>query len=81
MSDFPAGGETGGEWHLWVYFGDWVLREGDQVLATNWDDYPIIDTAIERFDGRRVYGVRVDPEDVASRAVQAPGDWSRLSYC
>jgi len=28
-----------GEWHLWVYFGDWTLREGRRVLATTWDEW------------------------------------------
>ncbi len=58
----PGPNRERGEWHLWVYFGDWTLREGGRVLATTWDDYPVIDTGIERFTGKRLDGVRIDAD-------------------
>jgi hypothetical protein len=54
-------GRDHGEWHLWVYFGDWTLSGPDGVLATDTDDKDIIDRAVARFGDKRLVSARVDP--------------------
>jgi hypothetical protein len=55
-----------GEWHLWVYFGDWKLRDEAVVLATHDDDYALIDRAVARFAGKRLQDVAVSSDLLAS---------------
>lgn len=49
-----------GEWHLWIYFGDWTLSEPDKVLATDSDDHAVIEAAAGRFAGSRLVNVSID---------------------
>jgi hypothetical protein len=53
-----------GEWHLWVYFGDWTLSDGAHVIATNCDDQQRIEEAVARFSGTRLVDVVVDPRSL-----------------
>ena len=50
-----------GEWHLWVYAGDWTLLGPEGVLATEQDDQAVIERAITPFGGKRLTSAVVDP--------------------
>jgi hypothetical protein len=54
-------GRDHGEWHLWVYFGDWALSGPEGVLATDPDDKDVIDRAVASFGGKRLVNATVDP--------------------
>lgn len=50
-----------GEWHLWVYAGDWKLCGPKGSLATDQDDQAVIEEAIRPFNDKRLTRARVDP--------------------
>jgi hypothetical protein len=55
-----------GEWHLWLYFGDWLITSGDTAVCDWLASDKEIERAVGRFAGRSI--VRVEIEDSSGTA-------------
>lgn len=44
-------GKSYGEWHLWVYGGEWRLEKGDHVVVASEDDQTKIEAEIQCIEG------------------------------
>lgn len=49
-SEYP-GKKSHGEWHLWVYGGEWRLEKEGHVVVASEDDYPKIEAQIQCMEG------------------------------
>ena len=48
----PNGRFSRGEWHLWVYGGEWRLEDEERVIVASEDDKKKIDTEIRCLEGQ-----------------------------
>jgi hypothetical protein len=55
-------GHVHGEWHLWIYLGNWVLLHGKRKLADSESDRRIISASVRRLEDVPLSDVEFEPE-------------------
>jgi len=66
FGDRTDGGRFG-EWHLWVQFGEWTIRQGDQPVC-DWESSDAeVEEAAKRIEGCALLGVEVSEPSGATR--------------
>ena len=55
-----------GQWHLWIYCCEWVVRKGDVVIG-DWSSARRIDRAAQFLDGQKLSSAAVRPRGSRTR--------------